>query len=117
VLELVCTILYVIPRTTVLGAILVSAYLGGAVVTHLRIQEDVFWMPAALGVLAWAGLWLRDERVGALVPLRRGGSRAPPRQRADASLGNLHNAHCVLASSCHGRGSAPRIERARSTRG
>ncbi len=68
--ELVCTILYAIPKTTVLGAILLTGYLGGAVATHVRISEP-FVAPLFLGVLVWAGLFLRDERVRALLPLRR----------------------------------------------
>ena len=70
VLELVCVALYVLPRTAVLGAGLLSAYLGGAVATHVRIG-DPFVAPVVLGLLVWAGLYLRDERVRALVPLRR----------------------------------------------
>ena len=69
-LELTIVVLYLIPRTAVLGAILMAAYLGGAVVTHLRVG-DPFIAPALLGVLAWGGLYLRDPRVRALIPLRR----------------------------------------------
>jgi len=71
ILEITITVLYLIPRTAMLGAILVAAYLGGAVVTHLRVG-DPFVMPALLGVLAWGGLYLRDPRVRALIPMRRG---------------------------------------------
>lgn len=67
--ELVCALLYAIPQTSVLGAILVTGYLGGAVATHVRIG-DVFVAPLLLGVLAWAGLVLRDSRLRALLPLR-----------------------------------------------
>ena len=67
--ELVCTILYFIPRTSVLGAVLLTAYLGGATATHLRIA-DPFIPPIIAGVLVWAGLYLRDLRVRALLPLR-----------------------------------------------
>jgi hypothetical protein len=70
VLELACAIIYVVPRTAVLGAILVTGYLGGAVATHVRIGDPSFVMPALLGVFAWAGLYLRDPRVRALLPLR-----------------------------------------------
>ena len=70
VLELAVTVLYVIPRTAVLGAILVTGYLGGAVATHVRVG-DPFIAPVILGVLAWLGLYLRDPRLRALVPLRR----------------------------------------------
>lgn len=69
VLEVVCTILYLVPRTSVLGAILLSAYLGGAVVTHVRVSEP-FAIPIVLGILLWGGLFLRDERLRALLPLR-----------------------------------------------
>jgi hypothetical protein len=70
ILELSCTILYVIPRTAVLGAILLTGYLGGAISTHLRVGE-AFVAPLGLGILVWAGLYLRDERIRALIPLRQ----------------------------------------------
>jgi hypothetical protein len=70
ILELTCTVLYVIPRTSVLGAILLTGYLGGAVATHLRIGEQ-FITPAILGVLLWGGLFLRDPRLRALIPVRK----------------------------------------------
>ena len=69
VLEVSCVVLYAIPRTAVLGAVLVTGYLGGAIATHARIG-DAFIVPLALGVAAWAGLYLREERLGALLPLR-----------------------------------------------
>lgn len=69
IVELACVLLYVIPRTSVLGALLLTAYLGGAVATHVRVGEP-FVIPIILGVMAWAGLYLRDERLHALVPLR-----------------------------------------------
>jgi hypothetical protein len=68
-LELACVAAYVFPRTAVLGAGLLSAYLGGAVATHVRIG-DPFVIPVVLGLMVWAGLYLRDARVRALVPLR-----------------------------------------------
>jgi hypothetical protein len=68
--ELACAVLYVIPRTAVLGAVLVTGYLGGAVATHVRVGDPSFVMPLVLGVLAWAGLYLRDARVRSLLPLR-----------------------------------------------
>jgi hypothetical protein len=72
VLELTCTILYLVPRTAVLGAVLVTGYLGGAVVSHVRIGETaVALAPFLLGVFAWGGLYLRDPRLRALLPLRR----------------------------------------------
>lgn len=70
IVELLCTILYVIPQTAVLGAILLAAYLGGAVATHVRIG-DAFIIPIVLGVLVWGGLYLRDPRLRALLPLTR----------------------------------------------
>ncbi len=69
VVELGCAALYVIPQTAVLGAILLTGYLGGAVATHVRVEE-AFYMPIVLGVLIWGGLFLRDPRLRALIPLR-----------------------------------------------
>lgn len=69
IVELACTILYVIPQTSVLGAILLTGYLGGATATHVRVG-DVFIAPVIAGVLVWAGLYLRDPRLRALIPLR-----------------------------------------------
>ena len=71
VLELACAVLYAIPRTAILGAILVTGYLGGAAATHVRISDPSFIMPILLGVFAWAGLYLRDRRIADLLPLRR----------------------------------------------
>ena len=69
-LELACTILYIIPQTAVLGAILLTGYLGGAIMTHLRVGEA--WIgPAVFGVFIWGGLFLRDPRLRALIPLRK----------------------------------------------
>jgi hypothetical protein len=70
VLELSVLLLYLFPRTAVLGAILLTGYLGGAVLTHLRVG-DAFFGPLIPGVLAWAGLWLRDSRVSDLIPLKK----------------------------------------------
>jgi hypothetical protein len=67
------TLLYAIPRTAVLGAILLTAYLGGAVATHVRIGNPLFshiLFGVYLGFFVWGGLWLRDSRVRALLPLR-----------------------------------------------
>lgn len=68
-----CTVLYIIPRTGILGAILLTGYLGGAVATHVRVGAGPFpvLFPVILGVLLWGGLWLRDDRLRALIPLRR----------------------------------------------
>lgn len=70
VTEILCTLLYVFPRTSVLGAILLTGYLGGATATHLRIG-DPFFAPPIIGVVLWVALYLRDERVRALAPLRK----------------------------------------------
>lgn len=69
---LACTVLYAIPRTCVFGAILLTGYLGGAVATHVRVGEGPFpvLFPVFFGVLIWGGLYLRDDRVRALIPLR-----------------------------------------------
>jgi hypothetical protein len=70
---LVSTALYAIPPTAVLGAILLTGYLGGAVATHLRVDDPLFshiLFPTYLGVLLWLGLYLRDGRLRALIPLR-----------------------------------------------
>ncbi len=70
ILELACTVVYLIPRTSVLGAILLTGYLGGATVIHLRVG-DPFFMQPLLGVLLWGGLFLREPRLRALIPFRR----------------------------------------------
>ena len=70
IVELACTVVYVIPRTSVLGAILLTGYLGGATATQVRIGDPTFFAPIVLGVLLWAGLFLRDDRLRALIPLR-----------------------------------------------
>ena len=73
VLLLVCTLLYAAPQTAVLGAILLTGYLGGAVATHLRVGDPLFshiLFGVYVGVFLWLGLYLRDARVRALVPLR-----------------------------------------------
>ena len=68
--EVVCAVLYLIPQTAVLGAILLTGYLGGAVATHVRVGEP-YGMAVLFGVLVWLGLYLRDGRVRELVPFRR----------------------------------------------
>src|SRR4030088_1989726 len=73
IVVLVCVILYVIPRTAILGAILLTGYLGGAVATHVRVGDPLFshtLFPAYLGVLIWLGPYLSDDRLRALGPLR-----------------------------------------------
>lgn len=70
--ELLCTVIYLIPRTAVLGAILLAGYLGGAVAVTVKMGLGVagWWMPFVFGILLWGGLWLRDARIRALIPLR-----------------------------------------------
>jgi hypothetical protein len=72
VLLLICTAIYLIPRTRVLGAILLTGYLGGAVSTHVRAGSSTFEIifPVIFGGLAWLGIYLRDARLRALIPLR-----------------------------------------------
>ena len=70
---LICTILYAVPKTSVLGAILLTGYLGGAVATHVRIGNPLLThtlFPVYLGILIWLGLYFRDVRLRQLVPLR-----------------------------------------------
>ena len=71
IVEIACALLYAVPATAVLGAVLVTGYLGGAVATHVRVGEPAFVGPVVFGVLAWLGLYLRDPRIRALLPLRR----------------------------------------------
>jgi DoxX-like family len=73
VLTLLSTLLYAIPRTSVLGAILLTGYLGGAIATHVRIGSPLFThilFGAYIGIMLWGGLWLRDIRLRALFPVR-----------------------------------------------
>lgn len=70
VVELTCTVLYIIPRTSILGAILLTGYLGGAVNTHVRAGEP-FLSPVVVGILLWLGIYLREDRLRALVPWRK----------------------------------------------
>jgi hypothetical protein len=71
---LVCTVLYLVPRTSVLGAILLTGYLGGAVATHVRVSAGLFpiLFPIILGLFIWGGLYLRDQRLSQLIPVRHG---------------------------------------------
>jgi len=69
--EFSCAVVYLIPATAVLGAILLTGFIGGAMCTHWRIGEPVF-MHIALGILVWLGLYLREDRLKALIPVRRG---------------------------------------------
>ncbi len=71
ILEFVVTLIYVIPRTSVLGAVLLTGYLGGATATHVRVSDPTFLVPIATGILIWTGLFMREERLWALLPLRK----------------------------------------------
>lgn len=71
VIELICIVVYLIPRTDVLGAILLTGLLGGAAATNFRIGDPSFPLPIVVGMMAWGGLYLRDARLRALIPLRR----------------------------------------------
>jgi len=73
-IELVSLLLYIWPRTSVLGAILLTGVFGGAVASHMRLLDPLFshtLFGVYLGLLAWGGLWFRDERVRRLLPFRR----------------------------------------------
>ena len=69
IVEICCAVIYLIPNTAVLGAILMTAFMGGATATHVRAGEP-FYAPVIVGVLVWVGLLLRDRRVRELIPLR-----------------------------------------------
>lgn len=71
-IELVCLVIYVIPQTSMLGAILLTGYLGGAIATQVRAGSSLFSLifPVIIGVMIWGGLWLRDNRLHTLIPLR-----------------------------------------------
>jgi DoxX-like family len=69
ILEISCVAMYVVPATSIMGAILLTGYFGGAILAHLRIGEPIF-MQIALGVGIWLGLYLREHRLRQLIPLR-----------------------------------------------
>lgn len=69
ILEISCVVLYLIPQLSVPGAILLAGYIGGAICTHWRVG-DPFFVQIALGILIWVGLYLREPRLKALIPLR-----------------------------------------------
>ena len=74
VITVVCTVLYAIPPTSILGAILLTGYLGGAMASHLRIGSPLFTHTLFgfyFGLMVWGGLWLRDRSLRALIPFRR----------------------------------------------
>jgi hypothetical protein len=72
IILLVCTAFYIIPQTAVLGAILLTGYLGGAVAANLRIGSAMFntFFPIVFAALAWVGIFLRESRLGVLIPFR-----------------------------------------------
>lgn len=75
ILGLISILLYTYPRTSLLGAILLTGYWGGAVATHVRLDNPLFshiLVPVFLGILAWGALWLKDERVRNLIPFKKG---------------------------------------------
>ena len=69
ILEISCVVIYLIPATSVLGAILLTGYIGGAICTHWRVG-DPFFIQIALGIFVWLGLYLRENRLRGLIPLR-----------------------------------------------
>lgn len=69
ILEFSCVVIYLIPATSVLGAILLTGYMGGAICSHLRVG-DPFFVQAGLGILVWLGLYFRESRLKGLIPLR-----------------------------------------------
>jgi len=73
IIELVCLVLYLVPRTSVLGGLLLTGYLGGAIATHVRVSNPLFThtlFPVYVALVLWGGLYLREKRLRALVPLR-----------------------------------------------
>jgi hypothetical protein len=70
IVEAACVVIYLIPRTAVMGAILLTGYMGGAMAAHVRIDE-AFATQALIAIVAWLGLYLREPRLRALIPLRR----------------------------------------------
>lgn len=70
IVEIACVVIYLFPKTAVLGAILLTAYLGGAVATHTRVGDATFFVPILIGAAIWAGLFMRDARIRQLIPLR-----------------------------------------------
>jgi hypothetical protein len=70
ILEAACTVIYLIPATSVLGAILLAGYIGGAICTHWRVG-DPFLPQVAIGLVIWLGIYLREHRLKTLIPLRK----------------------------------------------
>ena len=70
ILELSCVLIYLFPRTAILGAILLTGFIGGAILTHLRVGDPVY-VHIVIGILIWLGIYLREERLRPLLPIRR----------------------------------------------
>lgn len=70
ILETICVVIYLIPQTAILGAILLTGYLGGALCSHLRVGDPIIG-PIIIGIVVWLGLFLREERLRQLIPFRR----------------------------------------------
>ncbi len=87
ILELSCILIYLIPATSVLGAILLAGYTGGIICTHWRAGDPV-WIPIALGLCVWLGIYLREDRLKDLIPLR-----------TSRPLSGLLSSGCLFASS------------------
>ena len=81
ILGLVCTILYAIPQTSILGAILMAAYYGGATATHVRAGQP-WYFPVVFGILVWLAMWFREPRLRELIPLRRMTREGPATTRS-----------------------------------
>jgi uncharacterized membrane protein YphA (DoxX/SURF4 family) len=91
IVELSCALIYLLPPTAVLGAVLLTGYTGGAICTHLR-AEDPCYVQAGLGLLIWLGIYLREDRLRTLLPFRRGGDplyRQPGANPAPVQPGSL----------------------------
>jgi DoxX-like family len=71
IVALCCTLLYAVPKTSILGAILLTGYMGGATATQVRMEDPWFFFPVLIGALAWLGIFLRDQRLRRLIPLRK----------------------------------------------
>lgn len=71
-IELTCVVVYLIPSTSVLGAILITGLMGGATMANIRVGNPAYLLTLLLGILAWGGLYLRDPRLRVLIPLRTG---------------------------------------------
>jgi hypothetical protein len=69
VIELLVVVVYLVPPTALLGAVLVTGYVGGIILTHMTMHLSL-WLPVVLGIAVWLGLWLREPRLRALFPVR-----------------------------------------------